>query len=228
MKKYLLAAATICGVVGFAVGASADPAWEFTSPGNSYTDGTWDFATAFTVNNAVTATGLGYYADPVTGNADGNPVAFYQCADTACLTTGTLLAQTDVTNIYALDGHFRYVTIAPITLIAGDSYEVAGVSNTDNYTWDDPGYTVDPDISLLPGLSGQDGRWEAIGTPDFLTTSNEEDLGSEDGYWGPNVFFGTPTFVGAVPEPSSLRMLLAGLGMIGGAFYFGRKKKITA
>jgi fibro-slime domain-containing protein len=28
----------------------------------------------------------------------------------------------------------------------------------------------------------------------------------------------------AVPEPSSLPMLLAGLGLIGGAFYFGRKK----
>jgi hypothetical protein len=27
-----------------------------------------------------------------------------------------------------------------------------------------------------------------------------------------------------VPEPSSLPMLLAGLGLIGGAFYFGRKK----
>jgi hypothetical protein len=31
-----------------------------------------------------------------------------------------------------------------------------------------------------------------------------------------------------VPEPSSLPMLLAGLGMIGGAFYFGRKKVLLA
>jgi len=32
----------------------------------------------------------------------------------------------------------------------------------------------------------------------------------------------------AVPEPSSLPMLLAGLGLIGGAFYFGRKKAMHA
>jgi hypothetical protein len=30
--------------------------------------------------------------------------------------------------------------------------------------------------------------------------------------------------VSSVPEPSSLPMLLAGLGLIGGAFYFGRKR----
>jgi hypothetical protein len=35
--------------------------------------------------------------------------------------------------------------------------------------------------------------------------------------------FSAITFT-AVPEPSSLPMLLAGLGLIGGAFYFGRKK----
>jgi fibro-slime domain-containing protein len=31
-----------------------------------------------------------------------------------------------------------------------------------------------------------------------------------------------------VPEPSSLPMLLAGLGLIGGAFYFGRKKMLAS
>jgi hypothetical protein len=31
-----------------------------------------------------------------------------------------------------------------------------------------------------------------------------------------------------VPEPSSLPMLLAGLGLVGGAFYFGRKKVLCA
>lgn len=31
-----------------------------------------------------------------------------------------------------------------------------------------------------------------------------------------------------VPEPSSLPMLLAGLGLIGGAFYFGRKKVLAS
>lgn len=31
-----------------------------------------------------------------------------------------------------------------------------------------------------------------------------------------------------IPEPSSLPLLLAGLGLVGGAFYFGRKKVVAA
>jgi len=46
-----------------------------------------------------------------------------------------------------------------------------------------------------------------------------------DGLWN---FMGTVTFDVRVPEPSSLPMLLAGLGMIGGAFYFGRKKVMVS
>src|SRR5208283_1515856 len=134
-KSLLWGGAYLAMSIALATSASADPGWEFTTPGNSFTNGQWDFATAFTVSSDVTLSGLGYYADPVTGNVDGNPVAFYQCDTTDCLTTGTLLASTTVTDVYPELGHFRYVTIAPINLIAGDSYEVAGVSNSDNYTW---------------------------------------------------------------------------------------------
>ena len=223
MKKILTGFVLGAGLLA-AGSAVAGPAWEFTSPGNSFTDGTWDFATAFSVSSDLTVSGLGYYADPVTGNADGNPVDLYQCADAACETTGTLLASADVTNIYPLTGHFRYVTISPITLMAGQSYEVNGVSNSDNYTWGDPGFATDPSISIIPLSSGQVDRWESIGTPDFLTDGNSGNEPETDGFWGPDLFFGAPTFTGSVPEPSSLPMLLAGLGLIGGAFYFGRRK----
>src|SRR5262249_3062497 len=131
-------------------------------------------------------------------------------ADVACLTTGTLLASTTVTNIFPLTGHFRYVTIAPIDLIAGVSYEIAGVSNSDNYTWADPGFAVDPAISIL-STSGQTARWHALSTPDFLTGSDNLDRVGEDGYWGPNVFLGAPVFTGDVPEPVTLSLFGAGV-----------------
>jgi len=203
--------------------AMAQQAWDFTSAGNSYTNGTWDFATAFTVNSSVSVSGLGYYADPVTGNVDGNAVALYQCADTACLTTGTLLASATVANTYPLTGHFRFVTITPITLQAGVSYEVAGVSNQDNYTWADNGFAVNPAISLL-ATSGQYSRWQSGTSADFLTGSPFLDRGTDDGYWGPNLFFGSSTgFTGGVPEPASWALMLGGFGMVGSAMRYRRR-----
>lgn len=220
IKKLLCSAAVAIAMAG---ASYAGPAWEFTTPGASFTNGTWDFATAFSVNSALTVTGLGYYADPVTGNADGNAVAFYQCDDAACLTTGTLLATATVTNIYPLTGHFRYVTITPIVLTPGMSYEVAGVSNSDNYTWSDPGFMTDPGITLL-ATSGQTSRWQSIGTPSFITGSGFLDLVGSDGYWGPNVFFGTPTFT-QTPEPISLGLFAGGLA---GLAALRRRRKKTA
>lgn len=214
-KLFQFAAVAVIATAGAAAAAHAGPGWEFTSPGNSFTDGTWDFATAFTANSNVTVSGLGYYADPVTGNADGNPVALYQCADVACSTTATLLYSTTVTNIYPLTGHFRYVTIPAITLTAGVSYEVAGVSNSDNYTWNDPGFATDPAITILSdgGSPPNTDRWELIGTPDFLNFT-QADIPGQDGFWGPNIFLGAPVFA---PEPASLALFgigLAGLGLI--------------
>jgi hypothetical protein len=227
VRKHIFGGALAIATIAAAAAAQAGPAWEFTSPGNSYTNGTWDFATAFTVDSNVTVSGLGYYADPLTGNVDGNPVAFYQCADAACLTTATLLASTTVTDTYALNGHFRYVTISPITLMAGTSYEVAGVSNSDNYTWNDPGFVTDSAITLL-NTSGQYSRWNALGAPAFLTGSTYLDRGNQDGYWGPNLYFGSATGFTGVPEPTSWALLILGMGGIGAALRRRQGGLVTA
>lgn len=168
-----LLAALVCSIgLATASAASAGALWEFTTPGNSYTNNTWDFATAFQVGNSdLTATGLGYYADPQTGQVHANPVALYKCDNANCTGTGTLIASATVDNTYPLTGHFRYVTIAPVTLEAGQSYEVAGVSSGDNYTWDDPGFANDPGISLI-ALSGHTERWSLVSTPNFLNYVN--------------------------------------------------------
>lgn len=218
-KKLTVSALITVVAIGAAAVAQATPLWEFTSAGNSYSNGSWDFATPFSVTSDLTATGLGYYADPNNGFVDANEVALYQCADVNCSTTGTLIASATVTNIYPLLGHFRYVTISPVSLQAGVSYEVAGVSHGDNYTWNDPGFATDPNITLI-ATNGQVGRWQSGTTADFLNFG-QSDLGTQDGYWGPNIFVGAPTFTGNVPEPPMLALL--GIGLVG--MGFARRKR---
>jgi len=86
----------------------------------------------------------------------------------------------------------------------------------DNYTWDDPGFAVNPALSILD-TSGQESRWASLSTPDFLTGSGNLDIPGEDGIWGPNVFLGTPSF--ATPEPATWAMMIIGFVGLGSAGY---------
>jgi len=204
--------------------ANATAAWEFSAPGNDFSNGTWDFASAFTVNTTVTASGLGYYASPTNGQVASNPVALYQCADVNCDSTATLIASATVTNIYPLNGHFRFVTIDPITLNPGVGYEVAGVSNGDNYTWNDTGFATNAAVTLT-SISGGTTRWQSLGTPDFLNYTNTAQI-EQDGFWGPNVYLGAATGFTDVPEPATWSMLIGGVFGIGAMIR--RRAKVAA
>jgi len=195
-KQITLIAATVMSL-GAVANASAGPAWDFTTAGNSFTNGSWDFGNKFRVNSDVTVTGLGYYADPSNGFVDANQVALYD-------SLGNLLASATVNNTYPLFGHFRFVTVGPVTLHAGQTYQVDGVSHSDNYTWNDAGFATDPSITYLGNT------WQSGSTPDFMPDTKND---VTDGIWGANVFFGTATFTGQIPEPGSLALL--GLSLVG-------------
>lgn len=198
----------------------AQAAWEFDEAAQSFSNGSWNFANSFTVLNSVTVSGLGWYADPNTGNVDANPVALYSCDTAGCLTTGTLLAQVTVDNTYALQGHFRFVTIPELVLAPGE-YLIGGVSDSNFYTWNNAGFTVNPNLTY------NDNRWFRVNSGDMPTFNTVVQNDVTDGYWGPNLFLGEPTFTGGVPEVSTWAMLLMGFGAIGGALRSSRRKKAT-
>jgi hypothetical protein len=180
--------------------ASAGPIFSFDTPGNSFTNGSWKFALNFEVLNPITVSGLGYYADPFTGSVDNNAVALYDSAQ-------NLLASVIVTNEYDVFDYFRYVTIAEMILGPG-VYQVVGVSQSDNYTWDNVNHTFDPNIAYVSNSWVQDFN----GIASYVSGTQ---IDTEFGFSGPNVFIGAPTFTDpdsrAVPAPAS--WLLLGLGM---------------
>lgn len=200
----LLAGAGLLALgLGVATEGKAAPAWTFESANINFTNGSWNFGNNFEVLSAVTVSGLGYYADPNTGNVAGNPVALFQCDTAACNTTGTLLASAVVDNSHPLTNFFRFVTIPEITLAPG-FYQIVGVSNQDNYTWNTNGFATDPAIRYVANT------WQSTGTGSqpFFMNFVQNDV--RDGYWGPNLFLGAPTFV---PTPGALALF--GLGLLG-------------
>ena len=104
-------------------------------PTNS-TNGSWVFSDTFTVNTNSVITQLGYYDNNNT-NHDSHMVGLYD-------NVGTLLASANVAAGENYSGNYDWKNISSIALTAGNTYTIAGVSNTDLY-----GYHGVPTVSSL-------------------------------------------------------------------------------
>jgi len=191
------------------------PAWEFTSPGISFNNGSgYTFGEVFTVGSQnITVGYLGYYYNPSTGMAESHQVGLFDGS-------GNLLRQTTVNSAsdycsptpgcVTSPQHFLYNGIVPVTLLAGHTYVLEGTGGViDPYTWNDPGFAVNWDITLL----GNNWIYNGGFTLGFNGTGVIND--TNDGYWGPNM---APT-----PEPGSFLLLGSGLATLAGMI----RRKLT-
>lgn len=98
----------------------------FTSPGTTFNNGFgFSVGFSFTATSAVTIDAVGYFDEGSLQKS--HTVGIYD-------STGNLLASAAITG-GTLTGFFDYVSIAPLTLTAGDTYQIMGNSGlVDPYT----------------------------------------------------------------------------------------------
>jgi len=109
----------------------------------------------------------------------------------------------------------------PVTINAGTNLIVLGVDGSDvlGYARQTVDFTLNSvDYSVLDAVTTDAFDGVLDGKVDWTEAETQP--------WAQIDCIGCS--ISAVPEPSSLPMLLMGLGLIGGAFYFGRKKAMTA
>lgn len=161
----------------------------------------------FTANEAMSITALGIW------NADGSidfshEVGLWDAA-------GTLLASVVIGPQTSAAGTFVYADTSGITLTAGSNYAIGAryrLGETDNYISGASGVSVDPAITFLGANRSPNGSG-------FAFPSVSDGTG---GRFGPNFQFESVN--GAIPEPASWAMMLAGFGAVG---YAMRRRKVT-
>ena len=185
----------VTGVLTFLGQAQANTAFALSSP-NEFRNNAWSFGDIFTVGaQDIYVTALGAYDDNGDGfvTPGGIPVGIFRESDNA------LLASVFVTSGDPLSASFRYVSISPLTLLAGESYRVVADNESDNYNFS-TNLTVDPAITF-------NGYGYCQTTA--LTSCNA--FTGSDIVWMANFQFNAGT--SPVPEPVS--MLLTGSALLG-------------
>jgi hypothetical protein len=189
---------TVCLLSFLSAGAYAGPAVTVVSPSDPYPGTPYTLGFQFSGVSSDTITALGVYDDGQDGISSPASVGLWD-------TVGNLLRSAVVPSGTAapLIGYFRYADIAPFTAVVGMNYIVGSYLAIDNAT----------SINTDQGGSGfYDANVIAIEdrNSDFTGMFSFPDItdGFPAGAWlGGNVLFG----VAAIPEPSTLGLLVAGL-----------------
>lgn len=196
IKKLLI---SLIAATAFATSASATtsaPAITFDSLSNVGTSTVWNLGFEFIANQTLDVVALG----SLTAGIGGSPVQVGLWNS-----SGNLLASAAVTGSSTTLNQFSYTSVAPVQLTAGSTYFVASVGYT-AYGWNPTNAASSPLITYVKDAWNYNGT--TLSFPD--KTEGRTSLG-DSGFYGANIL------VTAVPEPETYAMLLAGIGLIGGA-----------
>lgn len=162
---------------------------------------------SFTTSSAITVNQLGFFDDSLNGLVDSHQIGIFDSA-------GNLIVSATVQSgtVDPLINQFRYVSIAPTLLMAGQMYEIGALYLDGNDPLIFPGNSQG--FSTGPGINYLDATFAGGGT---LTAPLN--VGGTDGYFGPNFTYGP-----VVPEPGSLFLL--GSGLLGLAGVARRKLNV--
>ena len=210
MKKHLLAAAAMALASSATLAQVAAVHWP-GNPQNVFSNGPYMMGYQFSVSISQMAVGLGAFDDQGDGFATGrHHVGLWT-------DSGVLLADAFVTSADALQGHFRYTSIAGVQLLAGQTY-IVGADNWggggDNWAWRETGGMG---LVEAPGIKHiQDKYQDGSG----FAFPNISEGTFRDGFYGGNLQ------VAAVPEPETYALMALGLGLVG--FVGRRRSKASA
>lgn len=153
---------------------------------------------SFTVNSDINVIALGFFDDSQDGLVESHDVGIWDSG-------GNLLASSTVASGTAnpLTNQFRYVSIAPLLLSAGQSYAIGALFASGNDPLIFPGAASN--FATDPSITFNQNRFVTGGSLSNPTNS----VGNDAAYFGPNMLLGSP-----VPEPGSMA-LLTGLGVSG-------------
>jgi hypothetical protein len=224
--RTLLADAATIATLALAGAAQAVPAYTFTTAPTAI-DSQLSLGFVFTANADLTVNSLAYYDDGGDGFLTAHQVGIYQgdgqAGPGALLATTTLAA--GLSGVLGAND-FRYQSIDPLHLLAGQTYTIAGLSpnqsGNDPWVYGGPGtftgFVTDPLVSVGPDSA------RFTYNPGASLVDPSDHFGDYDIY---AVNFDVSS-TGGVPEPETWALMLLGFVAAGAALRSARRRPSIA